>query len=202
MSSWFTSANPVSSHRNRRPKKSVMFSETKSTPQFPSFEKDKTDESCSSDKSCNSEIERRENADETESISVIAESDQTYSLDVSTESEDIFAREVQEKEGEEELKLAEEETELKIAKEAAQAQQNTTTTEDENQSKRKSISEEEEEERKNEEVEDLLRQLAELKKRVDNPWHIEAKNVSLAKKLGAGACGEVWFFLKMLFFLI
>lgn len=32
---------------------------------------------------------------------------------------------------------------------------------------------------------------------VANPWHIDAKNVSLTKKLGSGACGEV--FLSFLF---
>uniref|UniRef100_A0A7S4L6L4 Protein kinase domain-containing protein n=2 Tax=Paramoeba aestuarina TaxID=180227 RepID=A0A7S4L6L4_9EUKA len=38
----------------------------------------------------------------------------------------------------------------------------------------------------------LLREIEELKKKVANPWHIDAKNVSLTKKLGSGACGEVW----------
>ena len=41
-------------------------------------------------------------------------------------------------------------------------------------------------------VNSLLKEINTLKKKVANPWHIDAKDVSLTKKLGAGACGEVW----------
>ena len=51
-----------------------------------------------------------------------------------------------------------------------------------------------------EEMDELLKEISELKKKVANPWHIEAKNVSLTKKLGSGACGEVCFLFSLFFF--